>query len=119
MKYTVTKLDRRHSYHDEFAWMIEFRRMPTWNKTTAGGVLAFDRSRRWFNEKFGWSQDVKTRETIGRITQSDVEQIPGDYNQTWAYSVEYTEYRIYVKNEAVLNWFVLSHPKDDNEQPQY
>lgn len=116
MKYTVTKLDRRHSYHNEFGWMIEFRRMPTWSKTIAGGVLAFDRSRRWFNEKFGWSQDVKTRETIGRITQADVEQIEGDYNQTWAYSVEYTEYRIYVKNEAVLNWFVLSHPKDEHDR---
>lgn len=118
MKYTIIKLDKRHSWRHEFVWMIEFRRSPTWNKSLASGVLAFDRSRRWFNEKFGWGQEVKTRETISHIPRGDIEKIPGDYNEVWAYSVEYDKYRIYIKDDATLNWFVLSHPKDHNEQSQ-
>jgi hypothetical protein len=35
-----------------------------------------------------------------------------DVNRHWSYSVEYRQYRIYLKNEKELNWFVLSHPLD-------
>lgn len=81
------------------------------------GVLAFDRSRRWFNETFGWSQDVETRgEIIKAIVNhaaGDFDQ-PTDWNPKWAYSVRYDEYRIYVQDDATLNWFVLSHPKTND-----
>jgi hypothetical protein len=102
MKYQVTKLDRRHAWHGDFAYMIEFSK-DSWLGT---GVLNFDRCRRWFNEKFGWSQDVETRSAV--IRASDFS--PDDYNLDWAYSAKYREYRIYVKDAAVLNWFIMSHP---------
>jgi len=77
--------------------MLEFSK-DSWLGT---GVLNFDRSRRWFNQTFGWSQDVETRSAV--LRSSDFEA--SDYNFKWA-----REYRIYVQDEAVLNWFVLSHP---------
>jgi hypothetical protein len=102
MRYNVTKLDARYSYSKDFKYMLEFSK-DSWLGT---GVLNFDRSRRWFNQTFGWSQDVETRSAV--LRSSDFEA--SDYNFKWAYSAKYREYRIYVQDEAVLNWFVLSHP---------
>jgi hypothetical protein len=102
MQYQVTKLDARYSYSQDFKYMLEFSK-DSWLGT---GVLNFDRCRRWFNEKFGWSQDVETRSAVLRA--SDFE--PSDYNQKWAYSAKYREYRIYVATDAELNWFIMSHP---------
>jgi hypothetical protein len=104
MRYHVTKLDARYSYSQDFKYMLEFSK-DSWLGT---GVLNFDRSRRWFNQTFGWSQDVETRSAIIRhAVKSDD---PDAYNLCWAYSAKYREYRIYIADEAVLNWFVLSHP---------
>jgi len=112
MNYTITKLDRRHSYHASYAYMIEFNRYSNWQQTKKSGVLDYDRSRRWFNEKFGWSQDVETQLDIVKALSAGhlpcFDQ-PTDYNPVWAYSIKYNEYRIYIKDEATLNWFVLSH----------
>ena len=113
MNYEITELDRRHSWHNQFAYMIEFKKARSWNKNTSTGVLEFDRARRWFNEKFGWSQDVETRSQI--IKSASLSELPDAFNERWAYSIKYDDYRIYVKDEATINWFVLSHPKTDNE----
>lgn len=107
MNYKIVNLDRRHSWHHDFAYMIEF------NKRTftlgSSGVLAFDRSRRWFNETFGWSQDVETRE---RIRQALIghQGCSDEYNAKWSWSIKYDEYRIYVATQSELNWFVLKFP---------
>jgi hypothetical protein len=89
--------------------MIEFKKARSWNTNTSTGVLEFDRSRRWFNEKFGWSQDVETRSKIGRTQTTD-------FNLHWAYSIKYNEYRIYVQSDQELNWFVLSHLNTNYEK---
>jgi hypothetical protein len=117
MNYEITKLDRRHSWHDQFSYMIEFKKSPSWatlNNDT--GVLEFDRSRRWFNETFGWSQDVETRSKIGRARAKNNQDYSKDFNLHWAYSIKYNEYRIYVRSDQELNWFVLKHPKTNNDQ---
>jgi hypothetical protein len=110
MNYEITKLDRRHSWHDQFSYMIEFKktRQSFYNRSNQG-VLEFDRSRRWFNETYGWSQDVETRSKIGQSNSKD-------FNLHWAYSIKYNEYRIYVQSDQELNWFVLSHPKSDEKE---
>jgi hypothetical protein len=59
MNYTVTRLDRRYAYWEEFNYMIEFHKNREWGMGT--GVLDFDRARKWFNETYGWSQEVDTR----------------------------------------------------------
>ena len=102
MKYHIVRLDARYSYSKDFKYLLEFSKAG-WAGT---GVIDFDRSRRWFNQTFGWSQDVETRSAV--LRSQDFEA--SDYNFKWAYSAKYREYRIYVQDEAVLNWFVLSHP---------
>jgi len=76
---------------------------------TDSGVLSFDRSRRWFNDTFGWSQDVETRQRMRAADNSvcDTDQ----YNRKWSWSIKYDEYRIYVAQETELNWFVLKYPQ--------
>jgi hypothetical protein len=113
LNYEITKLDRRHSWHDQFAYIIEFRKS-LYNRSA--GVLEFDRSRRWFNETFGWSQDVETRSQIGRTRAQNNQDYSKDFNLHWAYSIKYNEYRIYVRSDQELNWFVLSHPKSDEKE---
>ena len=114
MNYTVTKLDKRHAWHSDFAWMVEFRRTASWNTNlNESGVLMFDRCRRWFNEKFGWSQDVETRQSINRLGYKQVD-VSQDLNNAWAYSIKYSEYRIYIADDATLNWFTLSFPNGQN-----
>jgi hypothetical protein len=109
MNYEMTQLDRRHAWNDQFAYMIEFKKThESMYIRSNQGVLEFDRSRRWFNETYGWSQDVETRSQIGRTQATD-------FNLHWAYSIKYNEYRIYVRSDQELNWFVLSHPN----QPGY
>jgi hypothetical protein len=112
MRYQVTKLDHRHSHRGQFEYMLEFSKK-TWSGT---GVIDFDRSRRWMNQTWGWSQDVTTRQAlISRLENSDNYTVQdSDINPHWAYSVEYREYRIYLTGEAELNWFVLAHPNESN-----
>ena len=112
MRYQITRLDRRHSYHSQFEYVLEFSKS-TWAGT---GVIDFDRSRRWMNRTWGWSQDVDTRQAlISRLENSDNTVVQAeDINPHWAYSVEYRDYRIYLAREAELNWFVLSHPNENH-----
>lgn len=88
--------------------MIEFCRV---DYLTESGVLDFDRSRRWFTENFGWSQDVETRSKLKAHRRKNPGQYQStDINPVWGYSIKYKDYRIYVASEAELNWYVLSHP---------
>jgi len=112
MNYEITELDRRHAWHGQFAYMIEFKKARAWEKNTSTGVLEFDRARRWFNETYGWSQDVETRSQIGRVRAQLKEDYTRDFNLHWAYSIKYDEYRIYVQSDQELNWFVLKHPRN-------
>lgn len=90
----------------EYTYLIEFSR-----SSSGTGVLEFDRSRRWFNEQFGWSQDVETRDKMqrNRLNHKDAYQ-DNDINPIWAYCAKYGDYRIYVDGEKTLSWFLLCHP---------
>ena len=105
MKYKITKMDRRYTRYG-YTYLIEF------SKSHFGtGVLDFDRSRRWFNEQFGWSQDVETRSQMAVNKRSHKDEYEDtDFNPIWAYCVKYGDYRIYVDSDKTLSWFVLCHP---------
>lgn len=92
MNYEVTKLDNRHSWHLQFKYMIEFKKSRTYfgSGLTNNGVLEFDRSRRWFNEKFGWSQDVETRASI--IKSAPLDELPEAFNPSLAAAKGWFEY---------------------------
>lgn len=107
MNYKITKMDGRYSRHG-YKYLIEFSK----SVQRGTGVLDFDRCRRWFNEQFGWSQDVETRDMMlqNKKHAGDVYQ-DNDINPVWAYCVKYGDYRIYVDDDKTLSWFLLCHPK--------
>jgi hypothetical protein len=109
MNYTITKLDRRHAWHKQFAYMIEFKKRSDWAVGGTSGVLDFDRVRKWMNESWGWSQDVETRDEM-RKTMIKAGH-PDDVNRFWSYSIRYGEYRIYV-NDSALTMFKLKWSQD-------
>lgn len=112
MNYTITKLDKRHSWHSSFDFMICFNKPPV-QSSRETGVLDFDRSRRWFTKTYGWSQDVDSRAKISFLyaTLSKSGMIDNqELNPYWSYSLDYRDYRIYVRSEKEVEWFVLSHP---------
>ena len=91
MNYTVTRLDRRYAYWEEFNYMIEFNKNRDWRMGT--GVLDFDRARKWFNETYGWSQEVDTRREIiaSKVRMNiDLDDFSG-INTAWAYGIRYQE----------------------------
>ncbi len=100
-------MDGRYSSYG-YKYLIQFSR----SVQSGTGVLDFDRTRRWFNQQFGWSQDVETRDKMkdNRRYNQDAYQ-EDDINPVWAYCVKYGDYRIYVDDDKTLGWFVLCHPK--------
>ncbi len=106
MRYKIIKMDGRYSRYG-YKYLIEFRK----DIGRGTGVLDFDRTRRWFNEHFGWSQDVETRQRMkeNRRQHQDAYE-DNDINPVWAYAVKYGDYRIYVDDDKTLSWFVLCHP---------
>ena len=110
MRYEVVKLDKRHSWCAQFAYMLEFSKS-TWQGT---GVIDFDRARRWMNQTWGWSQDVETRSALlqRRINPLNNSVRDEDINLHWGYSVEYKKYRIYLKSDKELAFFQLVHTAD-------
>jgi hypothetical protein len=107
MKYQVTDMDRRHSHHASFNYMLEFSKS-VWHCT---GVLDFDRARRWMNRTYGWSQEVDTRIAIKR---SNAVLQDADINLHWAYSTVYKDYRIYLKGNEELAFFQLAHVQSNS-----
>ena len=118
MNYKIIKLDRRYAYHRQFPYVVEFHRNPDWaiGASAGSGVLDFDRCRKWFNETWGWSQDIETR---SEMVKSLVATHPfnkdhlNDINPHWAWSCRYQEYRIYV-GDAALTMFRLKWSNDNN-----
>ena len=112
MNYKVIKLDKRYAYHAQFPYMIEFRKNLDWGLGT--GVLDFDRCRKWFNEAWGWSQDIETRAEMikSKVRMNHSLGDFSDINRYWAYSCRYQEYRIYA-NETALTMFKLKWSNDE------
>ena len=106
MKYEIVELDRRHSYHKIYKYSIEFSK-GSWVGT---GALDFDRARRWFNENFGWSQEVDVQYWMAGQAQ-ETHQANG-INFHWAFTTQYKNYRIYISSDKELAWFQLSHIQD-------
>lgn len=106
MRYKIIKMDGRYSRYG-YKYLVEFRK----DIGRGTGVLDFDRTRRWFNEHFGWSQDVETRQRMkeNRRQHQDAYE-ENDINPVWAYAVKYGDYRIYIDDDKTLSWFVLCHP---------
>ncbi len=103
MKYDIIKLDGRYNHRDRFRYMITFTKAPG-----QSAILDFDRCRRWFNDTYGWSQDVEMQYPMqqARIKQFD-EHSDVEINEQWAYNIKYNDYRIYIANDQMLTMFQL------------
>jgi hypothetical protein len=108
MQYQITRLDRRHSHHERFAYMIEFSKSRSITRSGTG-ALDFDRARRWFNETYGWSQEADLQTKIDNDAQN-LQQAP-EANTHWAYHAEYRNFRIYA-NAPETAWFQLKFPNN-------
>ena len=106
MRYKVVKMDGRYTKYG-FTYLVEFPK----SHRVGTGVLDFDRSRRWFNDQFGWSQDVDTSNLMQENQKYYPDAYePNDINPVWAYAVRYDNLRIYIDNDKTLAWFMLCHP---------
>lgn len=108
MKYQVTKLDGRYAHRYAFRYMLEFAK----DNRSGTGVKDYDQSCQWFNEHFGWSQEVEVRSAM--INNWDYHRnayTQDDFNPIWSYCARYRQYRIYVATEKELEWFLLCHPQ--------
>ena len=102
-------MDGRYSNYG-YVYLIEFSKAINYGT----GVLHFDRARRWFNQTFGWSQDVETRALMIQNARANKEVYqPDDINPVWAYAVKYGDYRIYINDDKTLSWFLLCHPASE------
>jgi hypothetical protein len=108
MKYKVIKLDGRYSHRSRFRYMLEFYKGPR-----STGVADYDRACRWFNENFDWSQDVEVQVEM-RVSQRYYPQAytDADFNENWASCSKYDNYRIYIKSEKELEWFLMANPNE-------
>ena len=108
MRYKITKLDRRHNYHIRYQYMIQFSGQR--QALSGTGVLDFDRSRRWFNQTYGWAQEAEIQTAMNK--QCRAINAPFESNPHWAYQCEYSDYRIYVASDKELAWFQLAHVRE-------
>jgi hypothetical protein len=112
MRYLITRLDGRHSWREDFEHMLEFS-SAGWLGT---GVLEFDRARRWMHDTWGYSQEVHVRQRIQQQPNLQARQLEFatvEVNPHWSYSVEYKNYRIYLKGNQELSWFQLAHTQTE------
>lgn len=121
MKYTIQRLDGRHSYHKLFEYYIGFPlAMP--------GPLDFSRAQKWFFQTYGWSAEIRMYHKIYDwdcnrnqlqpfLTKSLVNNNQNKISEycnphwSWTNNAEYI-YRIYVSSEKELSFFCLANPVD-------
>ena len=108
MNFKLIKLDRRHSWNDQFKYMLVFNKMNYPWHNELPGALDFDFMQQWLTEGFDRSQDIKTREKL-RIANLTVESHQRrKVNEHWSYSIDYDDFRIYLNEQALtlvkLKW---------------
>lgn len=109
----IKKLDARHSFHDRFEYMIQFRRT-SYSSSRDRGIVGFIEAQKWFTETYGFSTEIDLLGDLDRDRMvaplSAVTKIP-EYIQeiNWAYSTNKNRVglRIYT-NEAELTFFYLA-----------
>jgi hypothetical protein len=72
MKYTVTRLDGRYSYRQNFEFYLGFASIMTRQQ----GPIAFNDAMTWFAEHYGWSAEIKQWHHINRWTGNQLAGIP-------------------------------------------
>jgi hypothetical protein len=129
MKYTIQRLDGRHTYKNLFQYYIGFSNRMSNNQ----GPLNFTLAQKWFTETYGWSAEVRQYAEI--LEWSDIKNamnglmrrkfsghpllknpgsgyasdIPEVCNSKWSWTNGYDDLRIYVASDKELSWFQISN----------
>jgi len=102
MQYKIVELDGRFAHRARFKYLITFTKSPG-----KSSILNFDRCRRWFNDTYGWSQDVEMQAPMRKAKTAYPEINDVVVNEHWAYNIKYDDYRIYVATDEILTMFQL------------
>jgi len=98
----ITKMDRRHTGHEKFAYYVHPSALPPQRRGYAfitSGIKLVDRAH-MFNQWRVWCW-----ETWGAGTERDnpgIEELA-----KWAWHTDQDQLRIYFRSEQELNWFKL------------
>ena len=123
MKYTIQRLDGRHSYHKWFQYYVGFSSSMSLNK----GPLHFTRAQLWCFQTWGWSAEVRQWDEIyrwstnstpmmrvpGGFVRQTPNNLPEECNPYWSWTNGTTTggaLRIYLKSDAELSFLQLAHP---------
>ena len=90
-KYTITKLDRRHTGYSQFTHYIN----PVWTSSLADKIEFFE-WRKWCWETFGPGME---RDNASLFGSRQFEAC------RWAWHTEKSARRLYFASEKELNWF--------------
>jgi hypothetical protein len=127
MKYTIQRLDGRHTHKNLFQYYIGF----STRMSNEQGPLNFTLAQKWFTETYGWSAEIRQYADIiewYNITNSihgivrrkfsghplfknlgSTSDIPEVCNPKWSWTNGYNDLRIYVATDKELSWFQLSN----------
>jgi hypothetical protein len=125
MKYTVQRLDGRHSYQKWFQYYAGFSNSMSFNK----GPLHFTQAQQWCFRTWGWSAEVRQWNDIyrwssnhtpmmrlpGGFVKQTPSNLPEECNPYWSWtngSTSANELRIYFKSDAELAFFQLANAVD-------
>ena len=129
MKYTIQRLDGRHSYNHLFEYYIGFGNRMSNNQ----GPLNFAHVQKWFTETYGWSAEIRQYSDILEWTRvnnsvsiamrqkfgthplfkqrpSQLKDMPSICNPIWSWTNGYNDLRIYVQSDQELVFFQLASP---------
>jgi len=128
MKYTIQRLNKRYSYSDLFQYYVGFSR----NMSNNQGPEKFNEVLQWFTKTYGWSAEIRQYATMleyhERISgfnqlihkrfsthpayKQHASTFPESCNNTWSWSNNYDDLRVYVATDRELTFFQLAHPID-------
>ena len=118
MKYSVTRLDGRYSYRENFEFYLAFAN----TMTRQSGPLWFNDAVVWFTERYGWSAEIRQWHNIERWTNPQTMGLPiapgilvkpsAYCNPHWSWSNNHSDLRVYVASEQELAFWQLTHPVD-------
>ena len=120
MKYTVTQLDGRYSYRQNFEFYLAFAN----TVTRQNGPISFNDAMVWFTERYGWSAEIRQWHHIERWTHpqkaglqiaSGILTQPSIHcNPHWSWSNTHSDLRIYLAGQQELAFWQLNHCTGDN-----
>lgn len=130
MKYTITKLDGRYSYREDFEFYIGF----TSSMPRDRGPISFNNAMIWFTNNYGWSAEIRQWCHIKQWTHTGTKLKPivakaqqlgyfqnvqgllldpsSHCNPHWSWTNSYHDLRIYLASEQELTFWQLAHPVD-------